>query len=106
MSVNVPNDDQCLVSSDVPDELWVEIALDLDALDVLALSQVCSFSNVCAIVAYRPLRPRRRASPSTMLSRGGDFGPKSSKPYVNDAVYSSQPIQSPKWTFARSSSQP
>ena len=37
---HVPYEVQHLEPSDVPGELWMEIALDLDALDILALSQV------------------------------------------------------------------
>ena len=40
--VRVHGSTHLLVPSDVPNELWVEIALDLDALDIVALSQVGS----------------------------------------------------------------
>ena len=40
--VRIHGNTRLLVPSDVPNELWLEIALDLDALDVLALSKVPS----------------------------------------------------------------
>jgi hypothetical protein len=85
--VHVPSDGQYLVPSDVPAELWMEIALELDALDVLSLSQVCFISEVCAIVAYRSLPLNRHASLFMLLYRGGNLGLNSFAPYVSDTGY-------------------
>ena len=67
----VPTNSPPLVPSDVPGELWIEVALELDALDVLALSQVGSLSDVHAIADDQPFGyPGVQASPWHSLREG------------------------------------
>jgi hypothetical protein len=53
------------IPSDIPTELWIEVALELDASDVAALSQVHSLSDAATCTRDR-LFPHfaRLASPS------------------------------------------